>query len=79
MKVRWLKSIVLLLVTMVVVIDDASATDVIPNWDDFVNTSDFIVCARAVKLEEISKNHYRTTFSIQRTYKGIPPDILSIE
>ncbi|MDF7800786.1 hypothetical protein P4C99_15030 [Pontiellaceae bacterium B1224] len=48
-------------------------------WKDLVTSSDFIVIARAVKIEEVSENQYRTTFSVKKNYKGTPPETISID
>lgn len=49
------------------------------SWRGLVKSSDFIVNARAVKIEEIGENQYKTTFAVKNIYKGMPPEIISID
>ena len=48
-------------------------------WQELQDSSDFIVWAKVIKIEEIGENKYRTTLSVLRAYKGNPPAVLSFE
>jgi len=48
-------------------------------WKELQDSSDFIVWAKATKIEETGECKYRITFTLKRVYKGTPPEVLSFD